>query len=85
MRARTQRRLPAPRLGIVVIGEGVAHNAYPLFRKLHSHGVYFRNVRATNGRQAVLDALATKSAENILFPTATGRSTAEPPSGLLKR
>ena len=54
-------RLPAPRLGIVVIGEGVGHNTYPLFRKLHSHGVYFRNVRATNGRQAVLDALAGRA------------------------
>jgi hypothetical protein len=54
-------RLQAPRLGIVLIGEGVAHNTYPLFRKLRSHGVYFSKVRATNGRQAVLDAVASRA------------------------
>jgi hypothetical protein len=57
----TATRLPAPRLGIVVIGEGVAQNTYPLFRKLRSHGVYFPKVRATNGRQAVLDAVTRRA------------------------
>ena len=57
----TPPRLPAPRVGIVVIGEGVAHNTYPLFRKLRPHGVYFSNVRTENGRQAAMEAVAGRA------------------------
>src|SRR5437588_4965219 len=32
---------PVPRLGITIIGRGVASYAEPLFRKLRAHGAYF--------------------------------------------
>lgn len=41
--------LPAARLAIIVIGSGVDHTNYPLFRKLRPHGVYFDQVNPENG------------------------------------
>src|SRR5437870_6607956 len=37
---------PMPRLTIVAIGQGVAENSYPLFRKLRRHGVYYTLVES---------------------------------------
>jgi hypothetical protein len=54
--------LPVPRLGIAVVGQGVANNAYPLFRKLRPHGVYFNRVRPENGLRVLLDAAAARAA-----------------------
>lgn len=54
--------LPTPRLGIVVIGQGVAENKYPLFRKLRPHGVYFSRVNPENGLRTLLDASASRAA-----------------------
>lgn len=54
--------LPAARLSIVMIGEGVERNAYPLFRKLRPQGVYFNNVNPANGRKALLDVAAARAA-----------------------
>ena len=48
-------QLPAPRVGIVLIGRGVADNRYRLFRKLRRYGVYFPNVKPQGGCEAVLD------------------------------
>jgi hypothetical protein len=53
--------LPMPRLGIVLIGQGVAENKYPLFRKLRPHGVYFKQVDPRDGLQAVLDVMARRA------------------------
>jgi hypothetical protein len=53
--------LPAPRLGIVVIGQGVEQNSYPLFRKLRPYGVYFNMVRPDNGLALLLDAVAERA------------------------
>ena len=53
-----------PRLGIVMIGQGVARNSYPLFRKLRAHGAYFTDVDPANGRQAILDAVAARCNAN---------------------
>jgi hypothetical protein len=47
-------QLPAPRLGIVLIGRGVLDNRYTLFRKLRREGVYFTNVKPEGGWQAIL-------------------------------
>ncbi len=55
-------QFPIPRLGIVVIGQGVAQNKYPLFRKLRPQGVYFKNVRPENGLRALLDAVTARAA-----------------------
>jgi hypothetical protein len=54
-------RLPVPRLGIAVIGQGVKDNSYPLFRKLRSYGVYFTGVNSENGLQLLLQAVAARA------------------------
>jgi len=53
--------LPTERLGLVVMGQGVAQTKYPLFRKLRPHGVYFSNVRQNNGVRLLLDFAATRA------------------------
>jgi hypothetical protein len=51
-----------PRLGIAVIGQGVAESDFPLFRKLRPHGVFFRQVKPENGWQIILDAVSARAA-----------------------
>ncbi len=58
--------LPVKRLGMVVIGQGVAVNTYPLFRKLRPQGVYFRNVRPENGREMLFEALEKRAATYLV-------------------
>lgn len=53
--------LPTHRLGIAVIGEGVAKNDYRLFRKLRPQGVYFTQVKHAGGVQVMLDAVAARA------------------------
>ncbi len=48
--AKPQPILPAPRVGLVMMGQGVAENRYRLFRKLRPQGVYFNRVDPANGR-----------------------------------
>lgn len=50
-----------PRLGITVIGQGVASHDEPLFRKLREHGAYFARIKADNGLQQLLDAAAGRA------------------------
>jgi len=52
---------PAPRLGISVIGQGVASYDEPLFRKLRPHGAYFNRVNPQNGLKLLLDAVTTRA------------------------
>lgn len=61
--------LPVPRLGIVVLGHGVAENRYPLFRKLRRNGVYFSNVNPVDGLEAVMETVRTRAAK---YPQAYG-------------
>src|ERR1700722_3701715 len=50
------------RLGMAVIGQGVAKNDYYLFRKLRPQGVYFTQVKhAGGGIQMMLDAVAARA------------------------
>lgn len=51
----------APRLSIVVIGQGVGENDYPLFRKLRPYGAYFKQVKPENGCQTLLDAVCARA------------------------
>jgi hypothetical protein len=53
--------LPAHRLGIVVIGQGVHTNSYRLFRKLRPQGTYFTQVKHAGG-VGVLAAVVAKRA-----------------------
>jgi hypothetical protein len=54
-------RPPTPRLGITVIGQGVAAHDEPLFRKLRAHGAYFSRVKPENGLELLLNAVATRA------------------------
>jgi hypothetical protein len=59
--ATPQETPPIPRLGIVVVGKGVAENKYPLFRKLRPQGVCFKQVKPENGLRLLLDAVAARA------------------------
>jgi hypothetical protein len=53
--------LPSPRLGMVVLGQGVTETKYRLFRKLRPHGVYFSNVRPENGTRVLVDFAVSRA------------------------
>ena len=53
--------LPTHRLGIAIIGQGVAKNDYRLFRKLRPQGTYFTQVKQDGGVSAMLHAVAARA------------------------
>jgi hypothetical protein len=53
--------LPVPRVGISVIGQGVAASNIPLFRKLRAHGAYYTHVNPENGLQQLLDFASARA------------------------
>lgn len=53
--------LPVSRLGIVIIGQGVASSDAPLFRNLRPHGTYFTNVNSSDGVALLLNAVAARA------------------------
>jgi hypothetical protein len=59
--AMTPESFPLPRLGITVIGRGVASYGEPLFRKLRPQGAYFGRVRPENGLQILLAAVESRA------------------------
>ena len=54
--------LPTHRLGIAVIGQGVAQSNYRLFRKLRPQGTYFTQVRPSGGVRVLLNTLQARAA-----------------------
>jgi len=63
-------RLPSqPRLGIVVIGQGVTNPGFPLFRKLRPYGVYLNGVKAQGNFDTLL-AAAQSRVQNSTNPPA---------------
>lgn len=56
---------PVPRLAIVLIGQGIANNSYPLFRKLRREGVYFRQVNSSNGLETIRALLESRAASHL--------------------
>jgi hypothetical protein len=54
-------QIPVRRLGIAVIGQGVASYDAPLFRNLRPHGTYFGRVKPDNGLQLLLNAVAARA------------------------
>ena len=52
---------PIPRLGIAIIGRGVAAYDGALFRRLRRQGAYFTGVKPDNGLRLLLDAAAARS------------------------
>ena len=62
--AKPREHLAMPRLGIVIVGEGVAECKMPLFRKLRPYGTYFKNVNPEQGRKVLLDAVESRAAQH---------------------
>jgi hypothetical protein len=54
--------LPMRRLGIAIIGQGVASYEGQLFRKLRGHGTFFENIKPENGVSLLLSAAAARAA-----------------------
>jgi hypothetical protein len=54
-------KLPIPRLGIAVIGQGVSSHDEPLFRKLRPHGAYFNRLKPEGGLKVLLDAVSARA------------------------
>jgi hypothetical protein len=53
--------IPVRRLGIAVIGQGVAVYDAPLFRNLRPHGAYFARVKPDNGLELLLNGVAARA------------------------
>ena len=53
--------LPVRRLGIAIIGQGVASYDAPLFRNLRRHGTYFTQVKPEKGLDLLLAAAADRA------------------------
>jgi hypothetical protein len=53
--------LPVRRLGIAVIGQGVASYDAPLFQNLRQHGTYFGRVKPENGVDLLLAVVAARA------------------------
>lgn len=51
----------APRLGVAIIGQGLASSDAPLFRNLREHGTYFGRVRPDNGVALLLKGVAARA------------------------
>jgi hypothetical protein len=52
---------PIPRLGIAVVGQGVASSEYPLFRRLRPHGAYYTRVNPEGGLKTLLDLAGARA------------------------
>ena len=50
-----------PRLGITVVGEGVASYDQTLFRKLRPHGAYFSKIDSENGLASLMEAVEERA------------------------
>ncbi len=50
-----------PRLTIVVVGQGVTKNTYPVFRKLRPHGTYYSRVNPADGLRMAIERAAARS------------------------
>ncbi len=62
-------QLPARRLGIAIIGQGVDASSTPLFRNLRPHGTFFGQVIPQNGLAQLFDAVTARAKS---FPSPYG-------------
>ena len=56
--------IPIQRLGIAIIGQGVASYDQPLFRYLRMVGTYFTRIDPTNGLSMLLEAVESRAKAN---------------------
>ena len=54
--------LPVPRLGVVIVGQGVTQSTYPLFRKLRPQGLRFTQVDPEHGARILMDFVSARAA-----------------------
>jgi len=60
-----RQEVPAiPRLGIVVVGQGVGEYSDALFQKLHPYGAYFKNVKPENGLNVLVDRVGKRAQQH---------------------
>jgi len=59
--AKPPKPIPVQRLGIAVIGQGVASYDATLFRKLRPHGTSFTNIKPENGISLLLAGVAVRA------------------------
>jgi hypothetical protein len=52
---------PMPRLGIAIVGQGVASYDAPIFRDLRAHGTYFSRIDPQNGLRQLLAAVGLRA------------------------
>jgi hypothetical protein len=52
---------PVRRIGVAIIGQGVAASDTPLFRDLRAHGTYFSKLSPENGLQLLLAAVSARA------------------------
>ena len=64
--ANPQQQPALQRLGIVVVGQGVAATDYPLFRKLRPKGVFFNRVSAPDGLRTLLASVSARASAHPL-------------------
>ncbi len=50
-----------PRLGIAIIGKGVASASFPLFRKLRPYGTYFQQIKPEGALQILLQTVQVRA------------------------
>ena len=50
-----------PRLGIAIVGQGIASSDYPLFRRLRPHGAHYTRVSPEGGLKTLLDFAASRA------------------------
>ncbi len=62
--ARPAQTLATPRLGIAIIGQGVATTPEPLFQMLRKRGTYFSQIKPEGGLEALLTAVEARSASH---------------------
>jgi hypothetical protein len=53
--------MPMRRLGVAIVGQGVATWNAPIFRNLRSHGTWFTQIDPVNGLRVLLDAAAQRA------------------------
>jgi hypothetical protein len=56
----------APRLSVVILGQGVEKNDYPLFRYLRQHGTYFTGVDPQDGLRIAMQRIGARAEQHAI-------------------
>jgi hypothetical protein len=64
--ARPDQAPPMPRVAIVLFGNAVTLNDYPLFRKLRRQGTYFGKVDGANGLEQIVQLVGSRASAQVI-------------------